>query len=1276
MATIIYIADDAQTRKFKGECRGIAGLKIGAFHGLGESDTYFVELGKSIRNSAGSIDAVVFDETSIASVVGANTLMSALIHYIKTGVASSVKLVVIDPKHVINNKGRSVLNQHDIRIIADIGELGPQFRLAFDERNRTDSEKGFTYDANYTRYDANGMEDNPDDDYDDVEQSQTALADATDGQAGDDDMRIISRHTTNPFDDIENAIGDDDPFSGFDDTFGGSDDATEFSDYSDMSDGDGDAFDDGFDDDFRIIGATYSDDGEAFADDEQAVAGDDPFAGLYGTDDGNQGGATGGVDSIFGDLEQEPVDDVGLSTNLNGYSGDFDSRDIKRLLSFKEPSWDYSAINEALRNEGSGLFRGRKSGQKLGEVAPSSLANSVYIEEKQMREGAYSAPDETKIISLFSPAGGVGKAVCLDQIIPSMDMDGGTIVMKQARDIAIGDYLIGRNGEATRVLGVYPQGELDAYRVNFKDGTSVVCSGNHIWTVRKGRSDKDIDITTEEMFNAPMKFGSAKKQSYTFRVPIVGQVRLPEKQLPIPPYVLGSLIGDGCLCGHALTFSCAKRETINRLTEIIRSFYDDNHYAIVKQLPNDNNHYSWIIKYIEDDGTTNNKKNELWQQIKRYHLNVSTCDKYIPDEYLNASIKQRYQLLAGLMDTDGSASNGRLSFTTINEKLKNQFLYLVRSLGYRASVHEDRRDKYSTGVAYNIRIWTNDNLFYLSDKINTLNVYKETNTIITSNVRGDINDGQQVELPLDPYFLGTIMRSLSNSKNGTTKITVTLENGRDYQRIQQYLKQHDRYRLTEVANRANGRTVYSITCDRTTKQSERSIKNVLIAMGLYNLPKNSAFIPKIYLEASVQQRMDLLNGIMDCYGRCFSRGSHGTNPEVYCVVRGTHMRDDFVQLCESLGYKTRITQTQTSSGSYEVNILNADCAVFYGPKREKAYKLISKKQRHEFNNDYLAITSIEKLGRKEQMVCFYVDAPDHLFCVGDFILTHNTTIATMIGIQLNWYFNHDVMSGRTTSLTTRVLVLSLNEFDDIATKGIGYDSPIGQDDNKNVAELKKRIEECNGNPEWDDISQCFTASASNYVFYLPSLTLKEKLHDEIEITAEDYKMIIEVCSRFFGFIVLDMPDVMYDQKNGLVEFGLNNSDVVGVVIEPDTKNTVLLYYMLDGMKDNNNIINWDPDKSILIINKYATPDNPYLGYVKDPASYGQIKYESIVKAAANDFCYAQAMPLTEYRVTGNVLFTSDPEIKIAARDLTDKVLDVIDTNDKKNKKFVHKINQF
>lgn len=971
MATIIYIADDAQTKKFKVECRGIAGLKIGTFHGLGESDTYFVELGKSIRNSAGSIDAVVFDETSIASVVGANALMSALIHYIKTGVASSVKLVVIDPKHVINNKGRSILNQHDIRIIADIGELGPQFRQAFDERNTTDSEKGFTYDDNYTRYDANGMKDNPDDDYDDAEHPQPGLADAT----GDDDTRFVSRHTTNPFDDIEDAIGDDDPFSGFDDAFGGDDSATEFSDYSDMSADDGDAFDDGFDDDdFRIIGATYSDGGEEFADDGQTGVTDDPFAGLYGTDDDDRGNDAGGIDSIFGDLEQSPVGDTGLSTDLNGYSGYFDGRDIKRLLSFKEPSWDYSAINEALRNEGSGLFRGRKSGQKLGEVAPSSLANSVYIEEKQMREGAYSAPDETKIISLFSPAGGVGKAVCLDQPIPSMDTDNGTIVMKQARDIAIGDCLIGRNGEATKVLGVYPQGELDAYMVNFKDGTSVVCSGNHIWTVRRGRSDKDVDITTEEMIH-DFVMGSTAHGDNEFKVPIVNPIKLPEKKLQVPPYSLGS-----------------------------------------------------AIRNVEQAEQTSNPD--------------------IPDEYLNASIAQRHQLLAGLMEADSTATN---SFTTTSTVLKEQFLYLVRSLGYRASVNEEYSGKNGTNATYTIHIWSNNPLSCSKDDA--------------------IGDGA----------------------------------------------------LTD---------------------------------------------------------------------------------------------------------------------------------------------------------EYLAITSIEKLERKEQMVCFYVDAPDHLFCVGDFILTHNTTVATMIGIQLNWYFNHDVMSGRTTSLTTRVLVLSLNEFDDIATKGIGYDSPIGQDDNKNVAELKKRIEECNGNPEWDDISQCFTASASNYVFYLPSLTLKEKLHDEIEITAEDYKTIIEVCSRFFGFIVLDMPDVMYDQKNGLVEFGLNNSDVVGVVIEPDTKNTVLLYYMLDGLKDNNNIINWDPDKSILIINKYATPDNPYLGYVKDPSNYGQIKYESIVKAAANDFCYAQAMPLTEYRVTGNVLFTSDPEIKIAARDLTDKVLDVIDTNDEKNKKLVRKINQF
>ena len=145
--------------------------------------------------------------------------------------------------------------------------------------------------------------------------------------------------------------------------------------------------------------------------------------------------------------------------------------------------------------------------------------------------------------------------------------------------------------------------------------------------------------------------------------------------------------------------------------------------------------------------------------------------------------------------------------------------------------------------------------------------------------------------------------------------------------------------------------------------------------------------------------------------------------------------------------------------------------------------------------DSLAITGIRDLGRKSEMTCLYVEADDHLFCVGDdFTLTHNTTVATMIGIQLNYYFNYEVLTGQTTSLTSRVLVLSLNEFDDIATKGIGYNDPLGNDDDgRNVAELKKRIEECHGNPEWDDISQCFVASPENFVFYLPSMTVAEKI---------------------------------------------------------------------------------------------------------------------------------------------------------------------------------------
>lgn len=110
-------------------------------------------------------------------------------------------------------------------------------------------------------------------------------------------------------------------------------------------------------------------------------------------------------------------------------------------------------------------------------------------------------------------------------------------------------------------------------------------------------------------------------------------------------------------------------------------------------------------------------KNRVYKKyLKDNNLLVTGAYKFIPKEYLHSSAEQRRQLLNGLMDTDGYVGiKNRFSYSTISCRLKNDFVELCQSLGYIATVSEDRRVKYSTGVCYHITIQTND-IIFTSDK--------------------------------------------------------------------------------------------------------------------------------------------------------------------------------------------------------------------------------------------------------------------------------------------------------------------------------------------------------------------------------------------------------------------------------------------------------------------------------------------------------------------------------------------------------------------------------
>jgi hypothetical protein len=126
-------------------------------------------------------------------------------------------------------------------------------------------------------------------------------------------------------------------------------------------------------------------------------------------------------------------------------------------------------------------------------------------------------------------------------------------------ELTVGDLVIGSNGEPTPVIGVYPQGEKDIYQVTTQDGASTLASGDHLWAVttrddrRRGKPLRVL--TTRDMI------GNLRASHYhRYELPLhSAPVRFPYREVPLDPYALGLLLGDGCLTGTS-TPSFATRD--------------------------------------------------------------------------------------------------------------------------------------------------------------------------------------------------------------------------------------------------------------------------------------------------------------------------------------------------------------------------------------------------------------------------------------------------------------------------------------------------------------------------------------------------------------------------------------------------------------------------------------------------------------------------------------------------------------------------------------------
>jgi phosphate starvation-inducible protein PhoH and related proteins len=263
--------------------------------------------------------------------------------------------------------------------------------------------------------------------------------------------------------------------------------------------------------------------------------------------------------------------------------------------------------------------------------------------------------------------------------------------------LEVGDLVLGSNGEPTPVLGVFPQGRKPVYRVMSQDGASTRCCGEHLWTVTtrddKRRGKSRVVQTTEMM-------GRLRQNHFhRFELPIVESVQLPARSVPLDPYALGLLLGDGCITGKTTpSFSTSDSELVDHLQAALPGItvtYKDR--------------YDYVLRRTGGGRGGVIVANPVTAALRELGLDGTRSEtKFIPSEYLHNSVEVRVALLQGLLDSDGGPvvqrdRTCRVQYTTISPTLRDDVRQLVRSLGgvayVRTRTAQGRKPGYAGGRA-------------------------------------------------------------------------------------------------------------------------------------------------------------------------------------------------------------------------------------------------------------------------------------------------------------------------------------------------------------------------------------------------------------------------------------------------------------------------------------------------------------------------------------------------------------------------------------------------
>ena len=281
----------------------------------------------------------------------------------------------------------------------------------------------------------------------------------------------------------------------------------------------------------------------------------------------------------------------------------------------------------------------------------------------------------------------------------------------QLKDLQLYDKVISPvDGKEYPVTGIYNRGYRHVNKITFTNRTSVLFDDDHLWAIQ---SDADryagkpfTVVTAEELKNTPLHRQAGKWRKHLVFIPVSCPVEFSDKDLPMP-YALGLFISDGCFTNKRIVLAeeDVKQKFENEIGtcgSYLKPLKEKYNYYISK--------FSRFKTILPSFGT-------------------HSYNKFIPKEYLYASLETRRKLLAGLIDGDGTvSSSGKIDFDSTSAQLIEDITFLVSSLGGVVTKRKEKIGKYKKDgniiicrPVYRITFWLPDGVVLSEKQMRRLN---------------------------------------------------------------------------------------------------------------------------------------------------------------------------------------------------------------------------------------------------------------------------------------------------------------------------------------------------------------------------------------------------------------------------------------------------------------------------------------------------------------------------------------------------------------------------